>query len=81
MVVSVPSPGASYVQVAAEPRPNADVLVKVLRERGLPAILAESPKPPLYRVLVGPYRSTLSLSDAKTKLKGLGYDNINVTKY
>ena len=80
-MVSVPSAGASYMQIAAEPRPNADVLVKVLRERGLPAILAESPKPPLFRVLVGPYRSTLSLADAKTKLKDLGYGSINVVKY
>lgn len=78
--VSVPAAGASYLQVAALGRPAADELVVTLRKRELPAILAASPKPEFFRVLVGPYRSTLSLKDAKDKLKTLGFDNLIVHK-
>lgn len=71
--ISVPEAGTSYWQIQAIERPQADALVKALREARLPAILAESPKSGLYRVLVGPYRSQLTLSDAKKKLTALGY--------
>ena len=70
--VSVPEKGARYWQVTATQRPNADALVQSLRDRHLPAILAESSKPMLYEVLVGPYRSDLTLSDAKKKLTEIG---------
>lgn len=79
--VSVPESGASYWQVTASTRPAADVLVKNLRDRGLPAILARSSKPELFEVLVGPYRSTLTLADAKKKLIDLGgFDGLIVHK-
>jgi len=78
--VSTPESGASYWQIAAEQRPAADGVVKDLRERGLPAILAKSSKPELFEILVGPYRSPLSLSDAKRKLTELGFDRLIVHK-
>jgi hypothetical protein len=78
--VSVPETSASYWQVAAPQRPQADVLVKQLRDRGLPAIMAESSRPGLFRVLVGPYRSALTLADAKKKLVDFGFDGVFVYK-
>ncbi len=54
--------------------------MKILRERGLPAILTLSSKPNSYRVLVGPYRSTLMMAEAKAKLKDLGYGDVIVHK-
>jgi hypothetical protein len=78
--LSVPETGASYWQVAAPTRPAADVLVKSLRDRGLPVILARSSKPELFEVLVGPYRSTLTLADSKKKLTDLGFDGLIVHK-
>jgi len=80
MAISTPVAGASYIQVAALARPAADELVTTLRKRELPAILATSSKPDFFRVLVGPYRSSLSLADAKSKLKGLGFDSLIVHK-
>jgi cell division septation protein DedD len=78
--LSTEEPGASYLQVVAVERPTADSIVKILRERGLPAILTMSSKPNSYRVLVGPYHSTLLMSDAKNKLKDLGYGDVIVHK-
>jgi cell division septation protein DedD len=77
---SSPEPGASYLQVAAVPRPNAEEMVKTLREQHFPVIMAISPKPGFYRVLVGPYHQTVQLSDAKTKLKALGFNGAFVQK-
>ena len=79
--VSVPEVGSSYWQVTAIGRPTADDLVRTLREGKLPAILSESSKSDLFRVLVGPYRSQLTLSDAKKKLTELGYNGLIVQKY
>jgi hypothetical protein len=78
--ISVPEAGTAYWQVHAIGRPTADDLVRALREGGLPAILAESSKPALFRVLVGPYRSPSMLADAKRKLTELGYAPV-VQKY
>ncbi len=74
--VSIPEKGAEYVQVSAPERPGADNLVRILRDAKLPAIMAESSKPKLYRVLVGPYHTAVALSEAKRKLKDLGYDGL-----
>ncbi len=80
--VSVPEKGANYVQVIATPRPHADDMVKILREAKLPAILAESPTQPLFEVLVGPYRTPLTLAEAKRKLTDLSfYGQLYVHKY
>lgn len=78
--ISEPEKGASYWQVTAAKRPNADDLVRALREARLPAILANSSKPDLFEVLVGPYRSPLTLSEAKRKLTDLGYNGIVIHK-
>jgi len=80
--ISVPEKGTSYWQVTAVGRPAADDLVRMLRERQLPAILAESSNPKLFRVLVGPYRSPLALAEAKKKVMDVGgFDGLIPAKY
>jgi hypothetical protein len=80
--VSVPEKGARYWQVIATQRPAADALVQSLRDRHLPAILAESSVPKLYEVLVGPYRSDITLADAKKKLTEIGgFDGLIPKKF
>lgn len=80
LAVSTPQVGASYLQVAALPRPDAESMVKTLRDQKFPVIMALSSKPTFFRVLVGPYRQTVQLSDAKSKLKTLGFNGAFVQK-
>ena len=54
--------------------------MKTLREQKLPALLADSSKPDLFRVLVGPYRQIADVADAKARLKALGFANAFVQK-
>jgi cell division septation protein DedD len=77
---AVPQPGATYLQVTALRRTDADNLVKTLREQNLPAVVAASSKPDLFRVLVGPYHQTADVADAKSRLKSLGFANAFVQK-
>ena len=77
---TVPQPGATYLQVTALRRADADNLVKTLREQNFPALVADSSKPDLFRVLVGPYHQTSDVADAKTRLKALGFANAFVQK-
>jgi cell division septation protein DedD len=77
---AVPETGATYLQVTALRRTDADNLVKTLKEQNFPAILADSSKPDLFRVLVGPYHQTADVADAKARLKALGFANAFVQK-
>jgi cell division septation protein DedD len=70
------APGHTYLQVSAVKRPAADSIVQTLKDKGFPALLGESSKPELFRVLVGPYADTESLSKAKSDLKGMGFDAV-----
>jgi cell division septation protein DedD len=72
--------GASYVQVSALGLTDAEALVRTLREQHLPAGIAPSSKEGLYRVRVGPYHTTADVSEAKTRLKTLGFSNTIVQK-
>ena len=78
--VIAPEAGATYIQVTALRQTDAANLVKSLREQSLPAILADSSKTDLFRVLVGPYHQTADVADAKAKLKALGFANAFVQK-
>jgi cell division septation protein DedD len=71
-----PSSEQKYLQVSAVRRPDADNMVKVLRERGFPARLGESSKPELFRVLVGPFKTTGELGRTKADLKAKGFESI-----
>jgi len=75
-----PEPGAMYLQVRALHRADAETLVKTLREQNYPALLATSSKPDFFRVLVGPYRQTADVADAKSRLKTLGFADAFVLK-
>jgi cell division septation protein DedD len=66
----------SYLQVVAVKRQDADHLIEVLRKRGFPALLGESPKEGLFRVLVGPFPDMASLADSKQKLRTAGFDPV-----
>jgi cell division septation protein DedD len=77
---AVPQAGATYLQVTALRRADADNLVKTLREQNFPALLADSSKPDLFRVLVGPYHQTADVADAKARLKALGFASAFVQK-
>jgi cell division protein FtsN len=68
--------GHTYLQVSAVKRPAADSIVKTLKDKGFPALLSESSKPELFRVLVGPYSDTPGLSKAKSDLKAMGFDAV-----
>jgi cell division septation protein DedD len=72
--------GATWLQVTALRRADADNLVKTLKEQNFPVALAESSKPELFRVMVGPYHQTSDVADAKTRLKALGFANAFVQK-
>lgn len=72
--------GATYLQVRALGRADAENFVKTLKEQNFPALLAESPKPGLFRVLVGPYHQTADVADAKARLKALGFADAFVQK-
>jgi cell division septation protein DedD len=78
--VVAPETGATYIQVTALRQADATNLVKTLREQSLPAILADSSKTDLFRVLVGPYHQTADVAEAKAKLKALGFANAFVQK-
>lgn len=73
---SAPKPAGSYLQVAALKRQDADHLVEVLLKRGYPALLGESPKEGLFRVLIGPFKDTPTLADSKQRLKAAGIETI-----
>lgn len=66
----------SYLQVAALKRQDADHLVASLRQRGYAALLGESPKEGLFRVLVGPFKDSPALADSKQRLKAAGIETI-----
>jgi cell division septation protein DedD len=62
------------------PEEDAQSVIKTLREQNFPAVLAESSKGGLFRVLVGPYEQTSQLAEAKARLKTLGFANAFVQK-
>jgi len=74
--VNRPPPAYRSDKKAAEVnvgKQDADNLVRSLREKDFPAMLAESSKEGLFRVLVGPYRETAKVAEAKNRLKALGF--------
>ena len=73
--VTIPEKGVPYLQVTALARPDAEAVVRTLKEQGFPAILTESSKEGFFRVLVGPYRETAQLSVGKDRLRALGFAN------
>jgi cell division septation protein DedD len=73
-----PPPG-SYWQVRALPLADAELAVRALKEKGLPALTAPGTNN-LFRVLVGPYTDAASLGKAKTELEAAGFRGIFLRK-
>ena len=70
--VAEPAPG-SYWQVMALRQPDAEVMVRTLKDMGLPAIMSPSPtNATLMRVLVGPYNDTETMGRVKSQLENAG---------
>jgi cell division septation protein DedD len=70
--VAEPAPG-SYWQVMALRQPDAEVMVRTLKDMGLPALMSPSPtNSTLMRVLVGPYNDTESMGRVKSQLENAG---------
>ncbi len=69
-------PGHMYLQLMAVKRPVADSMVKLLKGRGYPALLGESSKAELFRVLVGPFTDMASLAKTKSGLKSAGFESV-----
>ena len=68
-----PGPGNMYLQVMAVEQPQAGVVMGTLKQKGFPVVLAQSPNPTLFRVMVGPYTDAASLGKAKAQLENAGF--------
>lgn len=62
----------SYWQVMAVKQPEAEVVLRTLKDKGFPATLSPGPNN-LVRVLVGPYGSRETLGKAKAELENAGF--------
>jgi len=68
------APG-SYWQVMALKQADAEVVVRTLKDKGFPALMAPG-RNNLTRVLVGPFNDTAAMSKAKTDLENAGFHPI-----
>jgi len=50
--------------------------LQLMKGRGYPALLGESSKPELFRVLVGPFTDMASLAKTKSGLKAAGFESV-----
>jgi cell division septation protein DedD len=67
-----PAPGEIYLQVTSVKPDVADTVVRGLKDKGFPAVLAPG-VPGQTRVLVGPYTDRAKLGQAKAELERLGF--------
>ena len=71
--VSGSAPSGTYLQLAAGPKAEVDIMVDVLRQKKFAVITAEIPgKLGLFRVLVGPLAET-EINKTKTDLQSAGF--------
>ena len=81
VALAKPQAESSYWQVVAySKKADADGVVKTLRDSKFPVIL-HLMSDNLYHVLVGPYKSSVALSEGKTKLKVLGFGTPLLKKF
>lgn len=66
----------SYLQVASTRLSEAQSLAALLRKHQFHVVLAESSKPELVRVLVGPFSSSEAAAEARARLKNLDIPNV-----
>ncbi len=66
--------GQTYLQVAAVKKPQAEMLVEVLKEKGFRAMSSQTaPGAELYRALVGPLRDAAEVARTKADLENAGF--------
>lgn len=75
-----PAPGQTFLQVAAVKRPEAELIVDVLKKKGFRAVVAPGPTDTLFRVLVGPFQESTALAKTRADLETAGFRSI-VRKY
>lgn len=75
-----PAPG-QYLQVAAIDRPGATGMAEAYRKQGFPAVITPSSSPTLFRVVIGPLKSSDAVADTKMKLKKIGVDGAILRKF
>jgi len=66
-------PAGLYWQVAANPRPGAEVVAAALRKKGLHVTVVPVPDKNLFRVLVGPYPDASAAASVRTQLEDAGF--------
>jgi hypothetical protein len=71
-VFADPTPGKSYIQMAAVEKGVAAVFAEGLRTHGLTAFVAPGPDSRIFRVLIGPVTDTPSYTAAKQELDKIG---------
>jgi cell division septation protein DedD len=76
-----PEPGQTFLQVAAVRRPEAELIVDVLKKKGFQALVAPvivdgHPSDLLYRALVGPLKDGSDLARTKSELETAGFKPI-----
>ena len=75
-----PTPG-QYLQVAAIDRPGATGMAEAYRKQGFPAVITPSSSPTLFRVVIGPLKSSEAVADTKMKLKKIGVEGAILRKF
>ena len=78
---AVPLPGQTYLQVAAVGKPEAELVMDVLKKRGFSALVAPVPNDTRWRALVGPLPDAASLAKARSDLLAAGFKDVIVRKY
>ena len=69
--------GQTYLQVAAVKKPQAEMLVEVLKEKGFRAVSSPTaPGAELFRALVGPLRDAAEVARTKADLENAGFKPI-----
>ncbi len=69
-----PAPGEQYLQIAAVAKAEAQLFIDVLAKKGFHALYAPVPdKPETFRVLVGPYRDSAAIAQAREDLEKAGF--------
>jgi outer membrane biosynthesis protein TonB len=77
-----PTPAAGqYLQVAAIDRPGATGMAEAYRKQGFPALITPSSSPTLFRVVIGPLKSSDAVAETKLKLKKIGVDGAILRKF
>jgi cell division septation protein DedD len=80
-IPAAPEPGQTYLQVAAVGKPEAELVVDVLRKRGFSALVAPVPNSTKWRTLVGPLPDAAAMAKTRTDLQAAGFKEVIVRKY